>query len=357
LANSAFDGGKKIMKSPIQLVTLFIFLGTLISSCSSSDKDLQIYIWGDYIKPELIERFESENGCSVIVDTFDSNESMYAKLNLGASGYDLIFPSNYFADIMQKQGMLEEIDATMIPNFHFIDATYLKMLNFSKGIYGVPFTVSYSGIAYRNNRIKNPDQSWSIFDRHDLKGRMTMLNDLREVLGAALKFLGFSINTINPIEIRQATNILIEWKKNLAKFESEQYKNGIASAEYLVVQGYSGDILQVMQENPNVSFFLPKEGSVISIDVIALPRDAYNKKLAYAFINFLLDPEVAAENMAYTRFVSPNSGAYEKLSPQLKNNPALFPPKEILDKSELIKNLGSHAELYNRAWDQLKAAE
>jgi spermidine/putrescine transport system substrate-binding protein len=342
-------------KGIVYLANLVLFV-LAFSSCSSSDRDLYVFIWSDYIKPGLIAKFEEENNCRVIIDTYDSNESMYAKLKLGASAYDIIFPSNYIFSLMQEQGMLQPIDLTAIPNAKYLDPHYFSPFNKSDVTEGIPYMVSCTGIGYRQDKIHQIAPSWSIFGNQKLKGRMTMLNDMREALGAALKFLGYSVNTINEKEIDEAVNILIGWKKNLAKFESEQFKNGIASAEYLVVQGYNGDILQIMQESPEVQFLLPDEGTMISIDLLVIPNNAPNKELAQSFINFLLDPQNAAENMAFTYFLTPNLGAYEKLSPALRNNPALFTPVAILKKSDMIENLGVSSELYYRAWDKVKRA-
>lgn len=333
----------------------FLYLAILVTTCGTHENELHLFIWADYIKPDLIEKFEREYKCRVVYDAFDSNESMYAKLKLGAIGYDVIFPSGYTYELMLQQGMLDLIHVDSLVNLKNIDPKYIpEKLENDKIIYAVPFAISYSGVAYRKDKVKVTDQSWSIFGRSDLKGRMTMLNDMREALGAALKYLGFSANTLDKEEIDKAANQLIAWKKNLAKFESEQNKHGIASAEYIVVQGYNGDMLQVIRENPHVEFFLPKEGSIISIDYAVIPQHAPNPNLAHAFINFLLDAHVAAENIQFTLFSSPNKAAFDLLPKDMQNNTSLFPPQAILEKSDVIKYLGKEGELYNRAWDKVK---
>lgn len=335
---------------------VFLYVAILVTTFSKAENELHLYIWPDYIKPDLIERFEKEYNCRVIYDAFDTNESMYAKLKLGSTGYDLIFPSGYTYELMHLQGMLEPIDVALLPNLKNIDSKYIPgKTNDDTSIYGVPFAISYTGVGYRKDKIEVEEQTWNIFARSDLKGRMTMLNDMREALGAALKFLGFSANTINKEEIDKAADQLIIWKKNLAKFESEQNKHGLASAEYVAVQGYNGDILQVIRENPNISFFLPKEGTIISVDYAVIPSYAPNPKLAHAFINFLLDASVAEENMKFTQFSTPNKSAMELLPKALQENEALFPSQAILDKSDIIRYLGKDGELYNRAWDRVKS--
>ena len=316
---------------------------------------MHVYSWGDFLNPEVIERFEKEFHCKVVLDSYDSNEAMYAKLKAGASGYDIIFPSGYILEIMQEQQMVAVLDESRLPNLEFLDHDYLELVDAADYETGVPYAITFSGIAYRKDKTHGIPSSWSVFAMESLRGRMTMLNDVREALGAALKYRGFSLNTTSEKEIQMAAEQLLEWKKNLAKFESEQYKNGIASAEYLVVQGYSGDIMQIRKENPEVGFLLPKEGSIFSCDYAAIPKDAPEMDLAHAFINFLLKPEVAAENMQYTYYRSPNKEAYLYLDKSLLESPALFPPNEFLENSEMIRNIGDKIALYNRAWDFIKS--
>lgn len=343
------------MKKFLFFMVAFLYLAVLVTTCGTPDNELHLFVWADYIKPELIERFEQEYNCRVVTDAFDANESMYAKLKLGVTGYDVIFPSGYTYELMLQQGMLEPIQVDSIPNLKNIDPkTIPEKFQDGKVIYAVPYAMGYSGVAYRKDKIKISDPSWNIFANADLKGRMTMLNDMREALGAALKYLGFSGNSLNPSEIDKAADQLIEWKRNLAKFESEQNKHGIASAEYIVVQGYNGDMLQVMRENANVGFYIPKEGTMVSMDYAVIPQYAPNPQLAHAFINFLLEASNGAENMQFTQYSSPNKAAFELLPKELQENPILFPPQAIIDKSDVIKYLGKEGELYNRAWDRVK---
>lgn len=333
---------------------LLLFL-LFLSGCSSPVPELHVYSWGDFLSPSVVERFEEEFHCKVVLDTYDSNEAMYAKLKAGASGYDIIFPSGYILEIMEDQQMVKALDSEKLPNLRYLDLEYLALVNAADYESGVPYAITFSGIAYRKDKTTAIPSSWAVFSDGRLRGRMTMLNDVREALGAALKFRGFSLNTTSKTEIDAAVEQLLEWKKNLAKFESEQYKNGIASAEYLVVQGYSGDVMQIMKEDPDVGFLLPQEGSIFSCDYAAIPQDAPASDLAHAFINFLLKPDMAAANMEFTYYRSPNTEAYTFLDRTLLENPALFPPKEFLDKSEIILNLGDYIILYNRAWDYIKA--
>lgn len=333
------------------LFFILTFLGTT-SSCSSPKPTLYLFAWSDFFKPDLVAEFEKQFNCHVIIDTYDSNESMYAKLKLSSINYDIIFPSNYYVGILEKQKMIQPIDPKKIPNIKNYDPKYFKQ---TSPLPAVPYLVSFSGLAYRKDKVTIEDPSWGVFGRSDLKGRMTMLNDSREALGAALRYLGYSINTRSPAEVAKAGNLLLSWRKNLAKFESEQYKNGLASSEFLVVQCYSIDIMHVIKENPDVSFVYPKEGAIMSIDYMTIPSNAHHVDLAHAFINFMLDTPIALQNIYFTNSLIPLLPVYELLDENKRKDPILFPPQEALQKMELIEDLQEDIQLYYKAWDKVKS--
>jgi spermidine/putrescine transport system substrate-binding protein len=360
LAEPATHGGKtmkNLLVPAVLAAALVLPLALLPAGCSRTVPQLNVYTWADYFKPELIQRFEKENGCRVVIDTFDSNEAMYAKLRAGGGGYDLITPSSYMVHIMQRQGLLQPLRPDLLPNTAHIDPEYLKIALDPKMEHSVPYMLSVTGLAYLKSKVPDFQPTWAMLDRKDLAGRMTMLDDMRETLGAALKFLGYSINSRNETELAAARDVVIRWKKNLAKFESEQYKTGLASGEFLLVHGYSGDILQVQAENGDIAFAVPREGTSIACDDLVIPKDAADWELAHAFINFLCDPKVAAENTEFISYLAPNKDCYPLLPAELRANPAVFVPAEIRAKSEVIDDLGADNAKYTKVWDQVKAAE
>lgn len=336
---------------------LFALAAAALCGCGPSKPVLHLYNWSDYVNPDAIAQFEAKYGCRVVTDTFDSNESMYAKLKAGATGYDLIFPSSYQVLIMREQGMLLKLDHSKLPNLANIDGDYAGIVADPSYDYSVPYMISSAGIAYLKDRVPDIVPSWGMFTNSAYKGRVTMLNDFRETIGGALKFLGYSLNSTNEAEIAEATQVVIGWKKNLAKFENEQYKNGVASGEFLFALGYNGDVGQVMAENENVGFCLPREGVSLACDEMVIPTTAKEVGLAHAFINFIHDPAVAAENIAYTCYLCPNKAAYGKLPEDVVKNEVIFPPAEIRAKSESIRDLGAMNSLYIKAWDKIKAAQ
>lgn len=333
-----------------------IAAGFALTGCGKAKPVLSFYTWADYIKPDLVRRFERERGCRVVLDTFESNEAMYAKLKAGASGYDLLTPSSYMVSLMQAQGMLGRLDHALLPNLAHVDPDYLAIAVDGTMDHSVPYMLVVSGIAYLEGRVRDVVPSWRMFGRTDLAGRMTMFNDMRETIGAALKALGHSINTTSEAELAEAEALLLEWKRNIAKFENEQYKIGLASGEFLLVHAWNGDVLQVQAENPDVRFFVPEEGTIISCDDLVIPADARQPELAHAFIDFLHDPEVAAENTAAISYLCPNKGSYPLLPAGIRDNPAIFIRPDLRAKSEVIADIGAANALYVAVWDRLKSA-
>jgi len=329
----------------------------LMAGCGGRRPTLHLYTWADYIKPELVEAFEREAGCRVVIDTFDSNEAMYNKIKAGASGYDVLVPSSYMVKLLHEQGLLQPIRRELVPNLRHVDPDYLARAMDPDMRHSVPYMLTNTGIAWLDGRVENPEPSWAMFGRADLKGRMTMLNDMRETLGAALKFLGFSLNSRDPDELAKARDVVIGWKRNLAKFENEQYKTGLASGEFLLVHGYNGDILQAAEENDKIVFAIPREGTSISCDDLVIPVGARQVELAHRFIDFLLRPEVAAENTDFIGYRAPNKSAYPLMSEDIRNNPAIFLPDDLAARCEIIGDVGEALALYTRMWDEIKAAE
>jgi len=331
-------------------------LAAFAATCTKPAPVLHVYTWADYVKPDLVERFESERGCRVVIDTFDSNEALYAKIRAGATGYDVLTPSSYMVSVLFSQGLLRPLDASLIPNRRNVDPEHLKTALDPQMHHSVPYMVVSSGIAYRRSRVKDPVPSWRMFDRADLKGRMTLLNDMRETIGAALKSLGYSLNTTDEAQLAEARDVVVRWKRNAAKLENEQYKSGIASGEFLLVHGYSGDILQVQRENDDVAFLVPEEGTSLGCDDLVIPKAAREIALAHAWIDFLHDPEVAAENTRFLSYLCPNRAAYEKLGDEVRRNPAIFIDPKVRAKSEAIRDLGVDNAKYVKVWDEIKAA-
>ena len=330
---------------------------TAFSSCKTgSQTTLRIYTWADYLDPDLAAKFEKEHSCKIQIDTFDSNEAMYAKLSAGATGYDLLMPSSYMVKTLVRENKLIALDHAKLPNLKHVDAAYLKSALDPGMIHSVPYMMAPTCLAWLGSKVANAEASYKMFDREDLKGRITLLDDMREVLGAALRSLGYSLNSKDAAQLAQARDVVSRWKKNIAKFDNEQYKSGIASGEFHLVQGYAGDLLQVADENEDIVVKIPVEGTAASCDDLCIPKDAKSVDLAHRFINFVTEPANAAKNMEFIAYRAPNSGAYQLLSEDFRGNEALFPSDEVFAKLEPIDDLGDALALWSKTWDEVKAS-
>ena len=332
-----------------------------LPSCSKSGGDaggktLTVFTWADYLSDDAASSFEEKHGCKLVIDTFDSNEAMIAKLEAGATGYDVLVPSSYAVRQLQEKDLLQPLDKSLIPNTANIDQDYLSRALDGAMEVSVPYMMAPTVLAYLKSKVTDAQASWRLVERPDLKGRITLLDDMREVLGAALKTLGHSFNSTDEAQVNAAADLVIEWKKNIAKFENEQWKTGIASGEFFLVHGYAGELILAQDENEDIEVIVPQEGAAFSCDDLCIPKSAKEVELAHAFINHLSDAEVAAENMEWIGYRAPNTAAYANLSEDFRGSPILFPPDELFAKCEPIAYLGDKLPIYTAAWDRVKNA-
>jgi len=324
---------------------------TWMSAAYARRERLSIYNRSYYTPPSIIEKFENEYNVRVIVDEYASNEEMYTKLKTGGANYDLVFPSQDYVSIMIRQGMLEPIEKSLIPNLGNIDPAVLqKTVSDPNMQYSVPYHWGAAGIIVNIARVPNYEKSWSIFGRSDLRGRMTMLDDMREVMGGALANLGYSVNTIIPAEIEAAKNhINSRWKPNLAKFDADAYGRGYANGEFWVVQGHAEVVFREIADNAQLMrstvFFIPPQGGPGYIDSMCIPKGARQKELAHKYIDFIHRPEIYAEFCDF--FGLP--ATVNVTARQFINGPTWYQPQDIAN-TELKNDLGDALDLYNDAW-------
>ena len=327
---------------------------SLICSCSDQKPQLNVFTWSGYVSDEIRTGFEEEFGVNVVVDTYATNEDLLAKLSVGASGYDIIMPSDYMVSIMAKSKLLAELNRDNIPNFKNISQHYLNKYFDPENQYSVPYTFGTAGIAYDSSVVSAEPDSWTILWDEKYKNQFSMLDDPRETPGLALKMLGYSLNTTDPDQLNHAKDKLIE-QKPLVK----QYKN---EAEELLIAGdvvmahcWSGDALRAAEERPSVRYIIPKEGSSQFIDTVCIPKGAPHKDLAEKFINYLLRPEINAKISAFTKYGTCVPAAKEHLPEEILKHEHIYPTADVLQSLEWIKDLGDFTPQYSRAWDEIKA--
>jgi spermidine/putrescine transport system substrate-binding protein len=312
---------------------------------------LYIYNWTYYTPDSVIEKFEREYGVQVVYDEFASNEDMYAKLKAGGSGYDIVFPSGDYVSIMIQQGMLEKIDKALIPNLRNIDPVALRNARYDPNMdYSVPYYWGAAGILVNTARVPSYEESWSIFGRSDLRGRMTMLDDMREVMGDALVHLGYSVNSRNPAEIEAARNLInTQWKPNLTKFDAEAFGKGYANGEFWVVQGYAEVVYEEIADNAQLmrdtKFFIPPQGGPAYLDSMCILKGSRNRELAHKFIDFIHRPQIYAEFCDVFGFPA----TVNVPARQYKRGPSWYEAGDLV-RTELKEDVGSALDMYNNAW-------
>ena len=351
----------KIYKKIISLLTIGVLSATMMVGCGKgidSTTVLNVYNVGDYIDESLISKFEEETGIKVLYETYDTNETMYQKVKSGSTNYDLVFPSDYMVEKMINEGLVQKIDFENIPNMKYIDKSFLNPIYDETNEYSVPYMWGTFGILYNKKMVKEPVDSWDILWDEKYKNRIFMFDTYRDTLGAALKKLGYSLNSENPKEIEEAKELLLE-QRNLVDpvYGVDNGTTMIPAGESDINMIWSGEGLNLQAENPNLVYVVPKEGANFWIDSLCIPSNAKNVSGAEKFINFVSDKESAlriADEIGYT---TPNKEARLEQPEEVRNNPNAYMPKEIMDRCEIYVDLPKDVKkLYDNAWIQIKSS-
>lgn len=327
---------------------------------------LRIYTWADYVSPEVVAGFEKSANCRVEIETFDSNEAMFDKLKAGKNDCDIIMPSSYLVGLMADEGLILELDHSKIPNVRKnFDKHFAKLILDPSFLYNAPYAVTYTGFMYNKSKIPSGTDvaSWSILDNPAFKDRITLLDDQREVIGAALIALGYSINTKNPVEISAAAEKGRSWRRTIRKFDAEGYKKDVASGETWIGQAYSTDAMQVILGNkwkgssprPEIGFALPKEGFVIAFDEMVISARTTNPDLAHAFINYVYRGDVAKANMEYIAGLMPVRPGISSLDREFRD--MIMLDAETIERGQVLDSFENDAKtfgFYNNAWTRIK---
>lgn len=319
-------------------------------------KELNIYNWSDYVAEDTIPNFEKEFGVKVNYDTYEDNEAMLAKLQSGATGYDIIVPTGYMVEIMINLGLLAPINHENIPNIkglskQFLDPPYDQGLKHT-----VPWQWGTTGFAYNAKRVKGPVDSWRLLWDQQYKGKVTMLDDMRSAISVALKLLGYSLNSTDEKELMEAKKLLLEQKPLLKAFISAPVKSLLISGEVWLSQLWVGDTLMAKDENPDIDYCIPEEGCEIWTDNLAIPKTAPHKYTAEVFLNYSLRPEVSAGVSNFVHYATPVEAAKALINEADRNHPGIYPPPEIMDRLEFQKDVGQATRIYDKIWTELKAA-
>ena len=333
---------------------------------SSGKRVVNVCSWGEYIDEDLIYQFEEKTGITVNYQTAESNEALYSLLKTGAGDYDVIVPSDYMIARLIDEDMLAELDYSNIPNYDLIDDTY-KGLSFDpENKYTVPYTWGTLGIIYNTAMVDEEITSWDAMFDEKYAGNVLMIRNSRDALAAALLDLGYSINTTDEAQIQEAYALLSDAKSKgvYQSFVMDEIFNKMEGGNAAIAMYYAGDYLTMLENNPDLAYVVPEEGSNWFVDAMCVLKNAQHKEEAEAWINFIASTEANLANMDYIWYASPNAEALaaypayyeetygEELDPELYE--IMAAPAEVLDRCELYENLPSNIlTLYNDLWTEL----
>ncbi len=323
------------------------------------DKELNFYNWSEYIDPEILTEFEKTYGVKVTMDTYASNEDLLAKLLGGATGYDVIVPSDYMVSIMINLGMLEPLDYSIIRTIEHIDPANLKAYYDPENTYSVPYMWGTSGYSYDTSVLGDNLESWKeVFEpRPEARGKVVMLDDQREVIGAALMYLGYEINETSDEALAKAKELLLAQKPYVLAYSSQNNDDLLVAGEALISHIWTGDALMSQAEKPSLRYVIPLEGCTVWQDNLCVPKTAPHKYTAMAFIDFLNRPDIAGRNANYIMYGCPNKTAREQgyIDEEVLKNPGVYPPPEVWQRLQWIKDVGEEGALkFDRLWTEIK---
>jgi len=358
--------GRRSLLQAVGAAAIGISFGGL-AGCSKADSGkgglaggeepkLNFYNWDTYIGETTLADFKQASGVAVNMSLFSTNDELFAKLRAGNPGYDVIVPSNDFVERMIKAEMIEKLDHSLIPNMKNVDPGFIEVAYDPGWIYSMPYTWLVLGIGYRKSKMHSPPDSWKVlFDSAEYKGRIALLSEAGDLMRLGAKYLGHSVNAMTPALVQQVAAMLIKQKPNIKTFHEDNGQDLLLSGEVDLVMEYNGDIAQVMKEDDDLAFVLPKEGSQLNSDTLCIPKGAPHPRNAHAFINYLLDAEAGKKISETILYPTPNAAAKALMPDDYKNNPVIFPSAAQLAKCEYAAFNEKLQPLYEDAFSRIRA--
>ncbi|MDK2813397.1 MAG: spermidine/putrescine transport system substrate-binding protein [Clostridiales bacterium] len=326
------------------------------------DVTLNVYNWGLYISDgsdggmDINKEFEDLTGIKVNYTTYDTNESLYAKLKSGGANYDVIVPSDYMIGKMSKEGMLAKLNFDNIPNFAMIGDQYKGLDYDPNAEYSVPYTWGVVGIVYNKTMVKGTIDSWNALWDEQYKGNVLMFNNSRDAFAIAFKKLGMSLNPSSADEIQKAAQELKKQKGVVQAYVMDEIFDKMEGGEAALAPYYAGDAITMIGENPDLAFAIPKEGTNYFVDAMCVPATSTQKEAAEMYINFMCETQVALANCEFIGYSTPQVNAEELLPDELKNSPIMYPPKEVLANTETFNVLPDELnQAMDEAWSDVKS--
>jgi len=342
----------------LALVMSFV-LALILAPCAFAEKEMRLLIWSEYMPEDFMDRFEKATGIKTRVEFYESNEELVAKLQAGGvNQYDVVVPSAYFVPAMIKLDLLKEIDHAKVPNLKNLQPLFKSPAWDPDNKYTVAYQWGTLGMMYRKDKLKTDSDSWAVmFDPAKRQGPFIFIDSYREMMGTAQCYLGMDVNTTNKDDLKKLLDVFLEAKASpyFAGFDvGTGGRSKVASGTAVAAVVYNGDALRAVAEDPNSGFVNPKEGAIGWVDNMCVPAGAPNPEGAFAFINWVLDPEVGAYLSNWTQYATPNEAALPYITPEDLKNPAIYPSKEYMSKLQFLKDLGDDNKLYDQIWTMIK---
>jgi spermidine/putrescine transport system substrate-binding protein len=351
----------KQIRIPIVVLSL-IFVFALAGASIAAQKgkgQVVVYNWSEYIPQDVLDDFTKETGIKVVYSTFESNEAMYAKVKLlRGKSYDVVVPSSYFVEMMRRDKLLQELDHSKLSNLVNLDPKLMDQEHDPGNKFSIPYMWGATGLAYNTKHVPEGSLTrWNQLLQPELKGKIILTDDLRDAFGLALRVKGYSINTKDPAQIKEAFDFLVKLKASVRVFDVTAIKQALISEEVWIGPIWNGDYLVAEEENDKLAYVFPEEGALLWVDSFTIPVGAANVNNAYTFINYMLRPEVAVRCMEEYKYSSPNLKAIEMLPDELRNNRILVPGPEELKNAEFTTSVGEALSIYEKYWEELKAVQ
>lgn len=315
---------------------------------------LKVYNWDTYIDPQILTSFQDEYGVSIDYQVFDNDNDLLRELRAGGANYDVVVPSDFIVAIMRQENLLAPLDKESIPNAVNLDSTFASPVFDPANRYCMPYQWGTVGIGYNQEATGREIESWADFFDPEFAGRVALLDDYRTTMGLALLILGYSPNTTDPQQIAEAAEFLRSQSSHIGAYTGDDAQDLLNNGDFDLVVEWSGDVFQVMEENPDLRYVIPAEGSIIWTDNLCIPTSSMNKDMAEAFINYILEPEVGARLSNYIQYGTPNEASLPFIDEDLLNDPAIYPPEAVRERLFFLVDVNRAAtELYQQAWDQI----
>ena len=341
---------KKALIILILAALVFTFAG-----CDSDKEVLNVYNWGEYIDMEVIDMFEEETGIKVNYNTFTTNEDLYVKLSKGRVSYDVIFPSDYMIQRMIQEDMLQKISMENVPNYANVDDVHKNLSYDPTNEYSVPYLWGTVGILYNTTKVTDTVDSWDILWNPKYSQKIFMQDSQRDSMMVALIKLGYSQNTTDQSQIDEAMNLLIEQKPLVLGYLVDEVKDKMVQGEGALAVVWSGEAVDAMSMNSDLSYIIPQEGSNRWVDAMVIPKSAKNVSAAEKFINFMLRDDIMLMNAEETGYSITSETAMKLLDDDLRNNKAAYPTDEMLKRCEVFEYNAEATVMYNKAWTEVTA--